>query len=133
VDKNIRIDCTCEGCENKRKLIATRQKQAAYSPAVIRKYILLVIGWCVVGYMSYLIATTKVEHQIWDPFVVLGIPASSSLQIVKSHYKKLSRTFHPDKIKLVGNLTKEMVETKFVEITKAYKAYSLQFHLVTVV
>ena len=123
VDKKIRIDCTCEGCQNKRKLIDTRQKQSLYQPDVIRKYILLAIGWSIVGYMSYRIATTKTEHKIWDPYVVLGIPASSSLDIIKSHYKKLSRTFHPDKIKLVGNLTKEMVESKFVDITKAYKAY----------
>ena len=123
VDENILIDCTCEGCENKRKLIATRQKREIYTPAVIRKYILLVIGWSIVGYMSYRIATTKWEHKIWDPYVVLGIPASSSLSIIKSHYKKLSRTFHPDKIKLVGNLTKDIVESKFVDITKAYKAY----------
>lgn len=73
--------------------------------------------------MSYLIATTKIENIVWDPYVVLGIPTSSSIEVIKSHYKKLSRTLHPDKIKLVGNITKEMVETKFVEITKAYKAY----------
>jgi len=90
------------------------------------------MGWVVVGYMSYRIATTKVENKIWDPYVVLGIPASSTLEVIKSHYKKLSRKFHPDKIKLVGNLTKEMVETKFVDITKAYKAYSPWFHRITV-
>ena len=123
MDNSIRIDCTCEGCENKRKLIATREKQALFKPAVIRKYILLAIGWSIVGYMSYLIATTKIENIVWDPYVVLGIPTSSSIEVIKSHYKKLSRTLHPDKIKLVGNITKEMVETKFVEITKAYKAY----------
>jgi translocation protein SEC63 len=73
--------------------------------------------------MSYRIATVKVENKIWDPYVVLGIPSSSSLQIIKSHYKNLTKALHPDKIKLVGNLTKEMVESRFVEVTKAYKAY----------
>lgn len=32
---------------------------------------------------------------------------------------------HPDKIKLVGNMTKEDVEARFVNVTKAYKAYTL--------
>lgn len=73
--------------------------------------------------MVYRIATTKVDNEIWDPYAILGISTSSSLDVIKSHYKKLSRTFHPDKIKLVGNMTKEMVEQKFVNITKAYKAY----------
>ena len=74
------------------------------------------------GFMAYRIATTKVVYEIWDPYAVLGISTSSSLDVIKSHYKKLSRTFHPDKIKLVGNMTKEMVEQRFVNITKAYKA-----------
>ena len=30
---------------------------------------------------------------------------------------------HPDKVKLTANLTIEAVEARFVEITKAYKAY----------
>jgi translocation protein SEC63 len=73
--------------------------------------------------MSYRIATTKIVNTIWDPYAVLGISPSSPLEKIKSHFKKLSKTLHPDKIKLVGNLTKEMVEQKFVDITKAYKAY----------
>jgi translocation protein SEC63 len=73
--------------------------------------------------MSYRIATTKFENTIWDPYAVLELSPSSSLEIIKSHYKKLSKKFHPDKVKLVGNLTKEMVEQKFVDLTKAYKAY----------
>jgi translocation protein SEC63 len=75
--------------------------------------------------MAYRIATTKVINKIWDPYEVLGIPSSSPLEKIKSHYKKLSRKLHPDKIKLVGNLTKEMVEQRFVDVTKAYKAYFL--------
>jgi translocation protein SEC63 len=72
--------------------------------------------------MCYLIATTKVENQIWDPYAILGISTSAPLDKIKSHYKKLSKLWHPDKIKLVGNLTKEIVEQRFVDLTKAYKA-----------
>jgi translocation protein SEC63 len=90
---------------------------------VIRKYISLLIGWGIIGYMIYCIITTKVENRIWDPYTVLGLPSSSSLSQIKSHYKKLSRALHPDKIRLIGNITKEEIERKFVDVTKAYKAY----------
>ena len=80
--------------------------------------------------MAYRIATTKIENEIWDPYAILGISTSSSLDVIKSHYKNLTRTIHPDKIKLVGNMTKETVEQKFVNITKAYKAYSPSFETV---
>jgi translocation protein SEC63 len=110
-------------CDNKRRRLAAQRKRALLQPKVIRKYVLLFIGWSIVAYMSYRSATTKVENKIWDPYIVLGIPSSSSLNQIKSHYKKLSRALHPDKIKLIGNMTKEMVEQKFVDITKAYKAY----------
>jgi translocation protein SEC63 len=122
VDQSPRIDCSCEACERKRQLLLSRQRQELYKPHVIRKYVLLAIGWGIVGFMGYRIATTKIENEIWDPYAVLGISTSSSLDVIKSHYKKLSRTFHPDKIKLVGNMTKEIVEQKFVNLTKAYKA-----------
>jgi translocation protein SEC63 len=75
--------------------------------------------------MIYRIVTTKVENTIWDPFTILGLPSSSSLSQIKSHYKNLSRSIHPDKIRLIGNITKEEIERKFVDITKAYKAYVL--------
>ena len=110
-------------CEKKRLYLAEQQKNALLNPAVIQKFILLAIGWGIVAYMSYRIATTKVENKIWDPYSVLGISSSLSLDKIKSHYKKLSKIMHPDKIKLVGNMTKEMVEKRFVDITKAYKAY----------
>src|SRR5579859_2474987 len=95
-----------------------------FSPQRIRKIIFLAVGWSIVGYMTYRIATTKIENKIWDPYAVLGISSSTPLNKIKSHYKKLSRTLHPDKIRLIGNITKEEVEQKFVDITKAYKAYA---------
>jgi translocation protein SEC63 len=105
--------------------LAQQRKQELVNPKTIRRYLLLVVGWGIVAYMSYRIATTKIENEIWDPYSILGISSSSSLQKIKSHYKKLSRALHPDKIKLVGNMTKEDVEARFVNVTKAYKAYTL--------
>ena len=59
---------------------------------------------------------------MYDPFEILGIGRSASDKDIKSHYKKLSRQFHPDKVKLQVNQTIEMVEAYFVELTKAYKS-----------
>lgn len=123
-----RIECTCDMCIKKSRHLAEQREKKLYQPAVIRKFILLAIGWGIVGYMLYRIATTKVENKIWDPYAVLGISSLSSLEKIKSHYKKLSKTLHPDKIKLVGNMTKEMVEKRFVDVTKAYKAYLSSNH-----
>jgi preprotein translocase subunit Sec63 len=35
---------------------------------------------------------------------------------------QMSYYSHPDKVKIVGNMTAESVAAKFVEITKAYKS-----------
>jgi translocation protein SEC63 len=55
----------------------------ALKPTIIRKYVLLVVGWAIVVYMCYLIATTKVENQIWDPYAILGISTSLPLDKIK--------------------------------------------------
>jgi len=124
VDTGPQIDCNCSACQKKQALLAGKRKHDLYQPDVIRNYVLLAIGWGIVAYMAYTIATTKIVNTVWDPYDVLGISMSTPLDKIKSHYKKLSRTLHPDKVKLVGNLTKEMVERRFVDITKAYKAYA---------
>jgi preprotein translocase subunit Sec63 len=123
VNEDIHINCECEACRRKTQLLQKRQKMEAFQFKVIRNYLLLAIGWSIVGYMIYRVITTKVENRIWDPYAILGLSSSAPLKQIKSHYKKLSRTLHPDKIKLIGNMTKEEVEKKFVDITKAYKAY----------
>lgn len=42
-----------------------------------------------------------------------------------SHYVAHYLRSHPDKVKLTGNDTSESVAARFVEITKAYKAYAV--------
>jgi translocation protein SEC63 len=41
---------------------------------------------------------------------------------IKSHYKKLSLKFHPDKIRPSANESIDELNNRFVELTKAYKA-----------
>ncbi len=41
---------------------------------------------------------------------------------IKSHFKKLSRLYHPDKVRATVNQTLEEIQNHFVDITKAYKS-----------
>ncbi|KAK5091258.1 secretory subunit [Lithohypha guttulata] len=80
--------------------------------------------WGVIAYMIYLIIVTqRVVPQIWDPYDVLGVSRSASEKDVDRHYKKLSIKYHPDKARPdpAKNETIEMINDRWVEMTKAYK------------
>jgi translocation protein SEC63 len=83
---------------------------------------LLVLGWALFGFLSYKMAGAKATNSVYNPFEILGINMSATEKEIKSHYKKLSKVFHPDKVKLKVNETIEAAESYFVELTKAYKA-----------
>lgn len=51
-----------------------------------------------------------------------NVTQSATEKAIKSHYKRMSLKFHPDKVRPGPNETLEMLNDRFVEITKAYKA-----------
>ncbi|KAK3989531.1 hypothetical protein QBC44DRAFT_267016 [Cladorrhinum sp. PSN332] len=83
-------------------------------------------GWSVMGYMLYLINTTEgpAPQKVWNPYDILGISESASEKAIKKAYKLLSLRFHPDKAKpdVAKNETLEDINSKYVEISKAYQA-----------
>jgi len=82
-------------------------------------------GWLVMFFMVYLIIVTqRTAPKVWDPHSILGVSLSASEKQIKSHYRKLSLTHHPDKVKLdvSKNQTIEEVNDRWVELTKAFKA-----------
>ncbi|KAH8895132.1 hypothetical protein GQ53DRAFT_642609 [Thozetella sp. PMI_491] len=88
-------------------------------------FLLVVAGWSVMGYLLYLISTTEApELKLWNPFDILGIPEGSPVKTIKSTYRKLSLKYHPDKVKpdSAKNETLEMLNDRYVEISKAYQA-----------
>ncbi|KAI5864491.1 Sec63 Brl domain-containing protein [Durotheca rogersii] len=91
----------------------------------IKRGIFVVLGWALMAGMMYLIVTSqRTVTKLWNPYDILGISESASEKQIKSHFKKLGRLFHPDKIKPdpAKNETIESLNDKWVEFTKAYQA-----------
>ncbi|KAI0352788.1 DnaJ-domain-containing protein [Trametes cingulata] len=114
--------CQCQQCTAQRERIRKRERGSLLSPKLRRRTLIILGGWSIVAFLVYKVMNSENQTKIYDPFEILGISTSATTKDIKSHYKKLSRKFHPDKVKLSVNETMEAVEAKFVEITKAYKA-----------
>ncbi|KAF8075961.1 hypothetical protein FPV67DRAFT_1649028 [Lyophyllum atratum] len=109
--------CQCKACVDHRKRVGSVLK-----PSFSKKTYLLVAGWSLLGYVSYRVANAKLDNQVYNPFEILGIRSGTAEKEIKSHYKKLSKLYHPDKVKATANLTIEAIQNRFVELTKAYKS-----------
>ncbi|KAF2757157.1 hypothetical protein EJ05DRAFT_539215 [Pseudovirgaria hyperparasitica] len=84
-----------------------------------------VLAWSMIAYMFYLImVTARTALKIWDPYDVLGVARSATEKQIKSHYRRLSLTYHPDKAQpdASKNTTIESINEQWVEMTKAFKA-----------
>ena len=91
----------------------------------IKRTLVVILGWVVMAGMLYLILTTqRTVNKLWNPYDILGISESYTEKEIKSHYKKLGRKFHPDKIRPdpAKNETIESLNDAWVELTKAYQA-----------
>ncbi|KAG6057809.1 hypothetical protein E4U17_000891 [Claviceps sp. LM77 group G4] len=91
----------------------------------IKRALVAIAGWALMGFMGYLIMTTEpIVNKIWNPYSILGISESYTEKQIKSHYKRLSLKFHPDKVRpdAAKNETVETLNSRYVEITKAYQA-----------
>lgn len=86
--------------------------------------VLLLAGWGFIAFLVQLVMNQQTQPSgiTFDPYEILGVTISSTEKDIRSMYRKLSVKFHPDKIRDVGNSTREILESQFVEITKAYKA-----------
>ncbi|QPH02216.1 hypothetical protein C2857_006424 [Epichloe festucae Fl1] len=91
----------------------------------VKRALVAIVGWALMGFMGYLIMTTEpVVNKIWNPYDILGISESFTEKQIKSHYKRLSVKFHPDKVRpdVSKNETMESLNDNYVELTKAYQA-----------
>ncbi|KAJ3745376.1 Sec63 Brl domain-containing protein [Lentinula detonsa] len=114
--------CQCNLCAQRRSRIAEREKGSILNPKFSAKTLFIIVGWTVFAFFSYKVANAKMDNKLYDPFEILGLSISATEKEIKSHYKKLSKIYHPDKVKASVNETIEQIQNRFVDITKAYKS-----------
>ena len=56
-----------------------------------------------------------------DPYGVLGLEGSATIEEIKKRYLELSAKYHPDKVSHLGNELIALAHRKFVEVSKAYE------------
>ena len=110
---------------NKKDVEKFRRKKAR-SALFTNKFILVVIGWLLVGCLAYLIQhiDVAVSAANFDPWKILQISERATTKEIRSAYRKLSVKYHPDKVDTSKMSEKEIdaVNSAYVMISKAYKA-----------
>ncbi|KAF9584575.1 secretory subunit [Lunasporangiospora selenospora] len=110
-----KLACPCEPCQRKSAHTVAPRKSGSG-----KKVLGLLLGWVFFGYVAYLVSITPSPEVIrWNPFDILGISDSASVKDIKSAYRRLSKIWHPDKVK--SDIAKE-ADAKMSEINKAYEA-----------
>ncbi|KDR74324.1 hypothetical protein GALMADRAFT_70989 [Galerina marginata CBS 339.88] len=120
--KKVSDGCQCSPCVAQRKTISKLEGGSIFNPNLTRRTYFLVGGWSLFAFVCYRVSLLKVENKIYNPFEILGISSSTEEKDIKSHFKKLSKMYHPDKVKTTANLTIEAIQDRFVQLTKAYKS-----------
>ena len=106
-------------------LIEAQKRKRLRKERRVKRIITVVTGYAIMAYMIYLIiVTARVTPKIWDPYDILGVSRSANEKAISRHYKRMSLIYHPDKIRPdpAKNETLDMLNERFVELTKAYKA-----------
>ncbi|KAJ7281859.1 Sec63 Brl domain-containing protein [Mycena rebaudengoi] len=106
------VICQCAPCTAQRKRIRGSRLQI---PG--KKMSFVIVGWSVFAYLCWKVAGAKMDNKVYDPFEILGIKAGVSEKEIKSHYKKLSKLYHPDKVRVTLNETVEMIQDRFCRLT----------------
>ncbi|KAJ5725301.1 uncharacterized protein N7483_006658 [Penicillium malachiteum] len=106
-------------------LVEAQKRKRLRKERRIKRIATVVIGYAVMAWMVYLIlVTARTTAKLYDPYDILGVSRSADERAISRHYKRLSLVYHPDKVRPdpAKNETIEMLNDRFVELTKAYKA-----------
>ncbi|KAF8837100.1 translocation protein sec63 [Paxillus ammoniavirescens] len=114
--------CQCKPCVERRKQVIAGDKGSIFRLKSTKKTIMLLAGWSIVGLLAYKVRNAESDNTTYNPFEILGISTGVTEKEIKSHFKKLSKLYHPDKVKPTVNETVEEIANRFVDITKAYKS-----------
>lgn len=85
--------------------------------------LVLIIGWSAVLFIGKYLTKETDMSGLFDPYTILDVSFTASEREIKSHYRKLSLKYHPDK--LPRDLTEEArlkMEQEYIRLTSAYKA-----------
>ncbi|PYH95435.1 hypothetical protein BO71DRAFT_398000 [Aspergillus ellipticus CBS 707.79] len=107
------------------ELIEAQKRKRLRKERRIKRIATVIVGYAMMAWMIYLIiVTARATPKIWDPYDILGVSRSADEKAISRHYKRMSLVYHPDKIRPdpAKNETIEMLNDRFVELTKAYKA-----------
>ncbi|CAG8489397.1 13194_t:CDS:10, partial [Ambispora gerdemannii] len=113
-----KLQCSCDACKNKKARLAKLKAPSSLAQRINKTAVAVVIGWILFGYLVYKVSTVEIEIEVWDPYEILGVSEGTPLEQIKKVFKKLSLQWHPDK---APEGQKMEHETKFIDITKAYK------------
>ncbi len=61
-----------------------------------------------------------------NPYEVLGITKTASIEEIRAAYRQLANQYHPDKVAHLGEEFKVLAEKRFKEIQKAYQELKSQ-------
>ncbi|KIK95455.1 hypothetical protein PAXRUDRAFT_140659 [Paxillus rubicundulus Ve08.2h10] len=121
--------CQCKPCVERRKQVIAGNQGSIFRPKFTKKMTMLLAGWSIVGFLAYKVRNAESDNKTYNPFEILGISTGVTEKEIKSHFKKLSKLYHPDKVKATVNETVEDIANRFVDITKAYKSQVFIFNL----
>lgn len=112
--------CSCGACAEHRKTL--KRESGGILPNISKRGYFLMAGWSLFAFVCWRVSGLKIENAIYNPFEILDIKTNTPDKEIKAHFKKLSKMYHPDKVKPTEEWSIEAIQDRFVQLTKAYKA-----------
>ncbi|KAI9572465.1 translocation protein sec63 [Boletus coccyginus] len=114
--------CQCTHCIARRQQVLAADRPSLCNPKLTKRTVILLLGWSVVAFLLHRVRNAQSDNKVYDPYEILGVSTGTTEKEIKSLFKKLSKLYHPDKVKATVNETVDQIANRFVEITKAYKS-----------
>ncbi|CAD7004635.1 translocation protein SEC63 homolog [Ceratitis capitata] len=108
----LKEECQCPDCIKKKSILASAEPYRMLKSFLIK--LCLVLGWALLVLLAYRVSQFDYEMASFDPFEILQLPPTASMEEIKKTYRELSRVLHPDKP--TGD------EKSFMMLRKAYQA-----------
>ncbi|KAI5480393.1 translocation protein SEC63 [Pseudohyphozyma bogoriensis] len=114
-----RVKYPCAGWNVKSR----EARKLSSAVGVTKSHVILAVGWLAFAFVVQRASGIEAEGLTYDPYQILGLARGATEKEIKRHFKvNIARKFHPDKLVLAPNQTKEDADNHFVELTKAYKS-----------